>query len=137
VSHPTRRLEAPGRTGLCQRGAVPTLRRAWTLAQANNHLPKLTSLLSSVRAAVERDAGRDDAFEGGDPRLLLPGIVDLLSIDGIVLRDLDPGLIDFPARTSEGRDYWLCWVLGETEVGFWHWPEDGFAGRTPVSELPT
>jgi hypothetical protein len=47
---------------------------------------------------------------------------------GIVLRDAERGLIDFPARHS-GRDVLLCWQLGEDDLDWWHLPEDGFAGR--------
>lgn len=36
----------------------------------------------------------------------------------------------------DGRPYWLCWVPGEDEVAFWHWPEDGYAGRRPVGDAP-
>jgi hypothetical protein len=54
----------------------------------------------------------------------------------VVLRDPDRGLVDFPARSPSGRRYWLCWVVGEPAVTWWHWPEDGFAGRTPLSEPP-
>ena len=47
---------------------------------------------------------------------------------GIVLRDLDRGLIDFPA-IREGREVYLCWVDGESDIGFWHDLDAGFAGR--------
>ena len=32
----------------------------------------------------------------------------------------------------DGRTVLLCWKLGEKEIGFWHTPEDGFAGRKPL-----
>ena len=63
--------------------------------------------------------------------IVLRGVVELLAVDGIVLRDLEQGLVDFPATAPSGRDHWLCWVSGEERVEWWHWPEDGFAGRTP------
>jgi len=47
---------------------------------------------------------------------------------GIVLRDPDSGLIDFPALHL-GREVLLCWQLGEDDLEWWHGPEDGFAGR--------
>ena len=40
------------------------------------------------------------------------------------------GLIDVPATAPSGRDHWLCWLSGEERVEWWHWPEDGFPGRT-------
>ena len=59
-----------------------------------------------------------------------------LAAEGVLLRDPGSGLIDFAARASDGRPYWLCWMWGEPEIDTWHWVEDGFAGRTPVGELP-
>ena len=55
---------------------------------------------------------------------------------GIVVRDPERGLIDFPARSPTGRDYLLCFLDGETAIEWWHWPDAGFAGRTPLSEPP-
>ena len=50
---------------------------------------------------------------------------------GIVVRDIDRGLIDFPA-IIEGREVYLCWQLGEEEVGYWHELDAGFDGRQPL-----
>ena len=58
--------------------------------------------------------------------------IDELAAEGVVLRDIARGLIDFPARAPSGRIYWLCWLAGEESIEWWHWPDDGFAGRTPV-----
>ncbi|HEY7948271.1 MAG TPA: DUF2203 domain-containing protein [Acidimicrobiales bacterium] len=54
---------------------------------------------------------------------------------GIVLRDPDRGLIDFPTVHC-GREVLLCWQLGEDDLGWWHFPEDGFAGRRPLPLPP-
>jgi hypothetical protein len=35
-----------------------------------------------------------------------------------------------------GREYLLCWRLGESAVAWWHWPDSGFAGRRPLSDPP-
>ena len=50
---------------------------------------------------------------------------------GIILRDPDRGLVDFPSL-REGREVYLCWVLGEERIGFWHEVDVGFAGRQPL-----
>jgi len=50
---------------------------------------------------------------------------------GALVKDLDEGLVDFPAR-REGEEVLLCWRLGEDEVGFWHGLEEGFSGRKPL-----
>jgi hypothetical protein len=50
---------------------------------------------------------------------------------GVLVKDLDTGLVDFPAKRG-GEDILLCWQLGEDEVAFWHGLEDGYAGRQPL-----
>ena len=47
------------------------------------------------------------------------------------VKDLDEGLVDFPARRGD-EEVLLCWKLGEDEVGHWHGTEDGFSGRQPL-----
>ena len=74
-------------------------------------------------------------------RLRMQGVVDQMQasvakIDGwsISLRDIDSGLIDFPALAT-GRQIWLCWRLGEDDIDWWHDLNVGFAGRRPLGEL--
>ena len=50
---------------------------------------------------------------------------------GALVKDLDQGLVDFPAL-REGEEVLLCWRLGEDEIGFWHGLEEGFSGRRPL-----
>jgi hypothetical protein len=71
----------------------------------------------------------------------MQGIVDQMAaavarIDslGIALRDIERGLIDFPALVS-GRQVWLCWELGEERIEFWHELETGFGSRRPLADL--
>ncbi len=49
----------------------------------------------------------------------------------IVVRDPVRGLVDFPAIV-DGEEVYLCWMLDEPEVGHWHEPDAGFAGRQPL-----
>jgi len=58
--------------------------------------------------------------------------VDAIGEHGAEVKDLDEGLIDFPALRG-GETVLLCWRLGEDEIRYWHTVEDGFAGR---QELP-
>lgn len=62
--------------------------------------------------------------------------VEMKSLDdaGCLVKDIDAGIVDWYATRGD-RDVLLCWRLGEKEVGFWHDPEAGFAGRRPLSEL--
>ena len=60
-------------------------------------------------------------------------LVDQLHELGVQVKDLDRGLIDFPARHPQtGDTVLLCWELGEPEVAYWHELETGFAGRKPL-----
>jgi hypothetical protein len=47
---------------------------------------------------------------------------------GAIVKDVDEGLVDFPA-VRDGEEILLCWHLGEEEVAHWHGLEEGFAGR--------
>ena len=49
----------------------------------------------------------------------------------IQIKDLDRGLIDFPALIG-GREVFLCWEKSEDDVEFWHDIDSGFAGREPL-----
>jgi hypothetical protein len=55
---------------------------------------------------------------------------------GILLRDIDRGLIDFPYQSHAGDFYYLCWQLGEDGLFYFHPVEEGFMGRQPISLLP-
>jgi hypothetical protein len=50
---------------------------------------------------------------------------------GIEMKDPGIGLIDFPS-TMGNRQVFLCWRLGEPEVGYWHELNAGYAGRQPL-----
>lgn len=118
----------------------------WTVKEANAALPRMTDIIERLRAAVSgtRDhirataeaAGGNGHSEDRPAALDFAGAVSELLAEGIVLRDAERGLVDFPAVASSGRPYWLCWVVGEPAVAWWHWPEDGFAGRQPLTTPP-
>jgi hypothetical protein len=58
----------------------------------------------------------------------LNGYIAELHELGVELKDLERGLVDFPAIV-DGREICLCWQLGEPEVAWWHECDAGFAGR--------
>jgi hypothetical protein len=90
------------------------------------------------------DPGADP--EASDPevrilRMRMQGVIDrmqagVVRIDelGVTLREIETGLIDFPALAS-GRQIWLCWRLGEGDVAWWHELGDGFGGRQALADL--
>jgi len=47
------------------------------------------------------------------------------------VKDLDVGLLDFPARIDD-QDVYLCWKLGEDRIRFYHRHDEGFSGRKPI-----
>jgi hypothetical protein len=120
----------------------------YTLDRANDRIADLDGMLNLLR--TQRDELRElkttfETTESGDDqrrlRLRMQGLVDQMQasvarIDGwgITLRDIDTGMIDFPALVS-GRQVWLCWQLGEGAIAWWHELEDGFAGRRPLIDL--
>lgn len=95
-------------------------------------------------AAVATPTGSGEAPISNDLRLIrlrMQGLIDQMAagvarIDalGLTLRDIERGLVDFPALVS-GRQVWLCWQYGEASIGWWHDLETGFDGRRPLVEL--
>jgi len=74
-------------------------------------------------------------------RLRMQGLIDQMAagvarIDalGLTLRDIELGLVDFPALVA-GRQVWLCWQRGEAAIGWWHGLDTGFSGRRPLATL--
>ena len=61
----------------------------------------------------------------------LARLVDEIASHGAQVKDLDSGLVDFPAL-RRGETVLLCWQLGEDEIAWWHRIDDGFAGRRPL-----
>jgi hypothetical protein len=119
--------------------------RQFTVEEANALLPAVREALVRIRQArqVILEGGervRQSATTNGGGRegkdywealASLRREVESLTEQGIILRDPESGLIDFPSR-REGREVFLCWRLGEGDVAYWHGPEGGFAGRQPV-----
>ena len=116
--------------------------RHYSLEEASALLPRVAELLATMRRARDRlgDAEAREALEaagqtngGGEPgKLVSEGFLELRD-RGIVLRDLDSGLVDFPAL-RDGREVYLCWEEGEPGIGFWHEPDAGFGGRRPLDD---
>ncbi|MGH3036507.1 MAG: DUF2203 domain-containing protein [Gaiellaceae bacterium] len=73
-------------------------------------------------AALQEEAARSAAE--------VAALVEELQHAGVQVKDLDRGLVDFPARHPEtGETVLLCFELGEPAVEHWHDLEEGFAGR--------
>lgn len=108
------------------------------LVEHRRALLELQELQSSLNQRIAGNGGNVEPRELQDMQQRLDeevaGIarcVARIHEAGGLVKDLDAGLVDFPAR-REGVEVLLCWRLGEDEVGFWHGLEEGFSGRKPL-----
>lgn len=125
--------------------------RYFTLSEANETLNTIRTLVDEIQAirqkvlssqpevwsALEKSVGN-----GGNRSLSLL-IQDFEQLDalvhsilelGVLIKDINSGLLDFPAL-REGREVYLCWQLGEGEIAFWHEVDTGYAGRQPIDSF--
>lgn len=117
----------------------------FTLEEANAALPELRERLARIRVArqelirsserirgrVAVDGGGHDGRDYFESVAVLKAEIQRLAVEGILLRDPETGLVDFPAEL-DGRRVFLCWRLGEDNVAFWHDVDSGFGGRRPL-----
>ena len=132
--------------------------RTFTLDEAQSLLPVLESLLRTAIKAKKVIEENDAEQQALQHRIFLNGgmfldivplarrkaerakaeqhakdaVAEIDSI-GVQVKDIDIGLLDFPCRV-EGEILLLCWKLGEDKITHWHSPEEGFAGRKPITE---
>jgi hypothetical protein len=130
--------------------------RYFTAEEANELLPEVrlaaeelverrlaARAVAAKRAQlVTRIAGNGGDFDPQEPRELeedferetaavAEAVVQLERL-GVIVKDADRGLVDFPALRESGEEVLLCWQVGEDEIAYWHGLEEGFAGRKPL-----
>jgi hypothetical protein len=127
----------------------------FTPAEANSALPevrvaaerlvalrrRMHALDDEQRSLVTSIGGNGGGYAAGDLNAAQGALIALaeeaaacveeLAALGVQVKDLDSGLLDFPA-VRNGEPVLLCWRVGEDHVGYWHGLEDGFAGRRPI-----
>ena len=129
--------------------------RFYDIDSANARLRELRPLLEQLKTDRDRIAETQAELvkfsrTDGDPRhseevqarqehireLVRSMHREVAQIDewGIALRDIESGLVDFPALAN-GRAIWLCWRFGEDDICWWHEQNTGFEGRKPLLEL--
>jgi hypothetical protein len=111
------------------------------MVEARRRLGALTSKLERLRMAVAGNGGGLSAPEvqaleeaAAEQALEVARCIDGITQIGAQVKDLDAGLLDFPAQ-REGEDVLLCWHLGEDEIRYWHRLDEGFAGRKPLPDV--
>jgi hypothetical protein len=57
--------------------------------------------------------------------------IEQLEGNGVMIKSVDEGLLDFPSRRFD-EEVWLCWKVGENKIKFWHGKDEGFRGRKPL-----
>jgi hypothetical protein len=100
---------------------------------------RLRELEAEQRDVVRIVAGNGSGYAVGEARTPefsrlaaeLQECVAQLTAAGVLVKDSETGLVDFPA-VREGEDVLLCWRVGEDAVEWWHGTEEGFAGRKPI-----
>jgi hypothetical protein len=122
-----------------------TTDRVFSVADANAELTELRERLPRLRdarigliasseritEAVASDGGGVSGSDWFRHQQTLKTEVEYLAERGILLRDPEIGLIDFPAE-RDGAQVFLCWRLGENEVAYYHGVHSGFSGRKPL-----
>lgn len=125
--------------------------RLFTVEEANGLLPRLRELFAEV--ARHRDAMRDRNLQVEEVLENAPAdsgsraaseylaeahglyrSMEQIRELGVMLKDLDAGIMDFPCERG-GELVFLCWHPREESVRYWHEVEDGYRGRRPISEL--
>jgi hypothetical protein len=130
--------------------------RSFTIEQADAYVPRLEALItrmqqSALRLRTERDAVAAalameapslpvDRLLAERPQLRrvvedLDAAIEAIERLGVELKDVELGLIDFPA-VLDGEAVYLCWQFGEDRVRFWHRRSEGFGGRRPLGGIP-
>lgn len=115
----------------------PTVERLVAARRAFLHVARR---LESVQGRVAGNGGgldpervRELQEQVANAGSVVAAVVAELEALGVQVKDLDQGLVDFPARHPERDEpVLLCWRLGEDDVAYWHGLEEGFAGRKPL-----
>jgi hypothetical protein len=121
--------------------------RHYSVEEANELLDRVKPVLRALRDAKDQltdseahevladaaptNGGGPQGRQVGEAFLEVRRLLGALQDAGLVVRDIDRGLIDFPA-IRDGEEIYLCWELGEDAVEHWHQIEDGYRGRQPL-----
>ncbi len=122
--------------------------KLFSITEANSLLPELESMLLEIKQEQKmlkrmepevKKAAKNAELNGGTacgPRYVqaierVVGGIERIQDLGVVVKDLESGLCDFPYML-DGRVVYLCWKLGEQEVEWWHEIQTGYRDRQPL-----
>ncbi|MDQ3020590.1 MAG: DUF2203 domain-containing protein [Bacteroidota bacterium] len=125
-------------------------KKHFSLTEARNLLPdlkiKLTKIVELKESLNEKgyDIYKHQFFGGIGPNGSgkfpkdmedLIRLVHQITEDGVIVKGIDNGLIDFPFIRENGEEVYLCYLHGEGDIEYWHSIKDGFAGRKTIDDL--
>ena len=86
-----------------------------------------------LRGDGDGRSGEQERLEAttAELRTRVRDLLDHLESIGVVVRDLEAGLVDIPT-IRDGERAWLCWRLADPDLGFWHTTREGFSSRQPL-----
>lgn len=132
--------------------------RYFTLAEARAALPVVGRSIREAVHAKMRYLEAEKAIQDLGQRILMMGGIHVDTADaeawktqrdsnaqtlktamerienlGVLVKDLDTGLVDFPTL-FRGEEVYLCWRMDESDIDHWHGVSEGFAGRKPIDK---
>jgi hypothetical protein len=107
--------------------------------ESRRRMTEVDAQLGAISERIQRSGGMLVPFDKAaklrvDHNKLAQAIqssLEKIHETGCLVKDLDVGLLDFPARINDEEVY-LCWRLGEDRIRFYHRQDEGFAGRKPI-----
>lgn len=107
--------------------------------EARRKAKAIDAKMTELAARIQVSGGmRFDYQRAGQQRLdqnslesSIAAALEKIHATGCVVKDLDVGLLDFPARLND-EDIYFCWRVGEDRIRFYHRQDEGFAGRKPI-----
>lgn len=82
---------------------------------------------------VNRERAAEDKAHRDTAGQRLRAILENFEQSGVIVKDLEKGLADFPTL-FRGEEVYLCWKLDEASIQFWHGTHEGFAGRKAIDQ---
>lgn len=77
-----------------------------------------------------------DTHEEFPPNFIkLQELINDILINGIEIKGIEEGLVDFPAIRDNGEEVFLCWKMDEDDIEFWHGIDEGFQGRHHIDDF--
>lgn len=133
---------------------MPLLKKTFSLEEANRMLPLVRKIVQDIAETFRALQNMQEELAALSARPSAPRIESQARLNhlqqslessveklenllseleslGVELKDFSKGLVDFPSRRG-GRPVYLCWMLGEDSIRFWHTLEGGFAARAPL-----